>query len=54
MTDAKILDFCTTAAGQGLAVARLKIGKTTLYEALSGVSPRLFGCAIYLSKAYHK
>jgi hypothetical protein len=47
----KNLDFCTTG-GRGLAAARLKIGETALFEARSGVSPRLSGCAIYPSKAY--
>jgi len=43
----------STLPVEGLrSVAWLKIGKTTLYEALSGVSPRSSGCAIYPSKAY--
>jgi hypothetical protein len=46
-------EFCTTD-GRGLATARLKIGKTARYEAPSGASPRLSGCAIYSSKTYAK
>ena len=46
------------ASRQGLTVCeaavRLKLGKITLDEALSGVNSRFSKCAVYPSKIYDK